>query len=224
MRQPSGNDLLDRLIAAGGLPRTLELIALKAGEELFTPGAGIARVYFPTTCVCSILLGLNSGQRAEAGTVGSEGFVGIPVALGISPTDYAIVQVPGKAHVLAASVLKDLLEANARARGAILRYIGYAYHVAEQTTACNSYHTVGQRLARWLLICHDRAHADSFPMTQELLSHMVAATRPRVSEAAARLRSQGVLDYRHGEIHIKNRASLEAKACECYAVTAKLAR
>lgn len=153
------------------------------------------------------------------GTVGNEGFVGIPAAVHLPATEYAVVQIPGEAYALDAQTFQRALEKNEDMRHAVIRYIGYAHQVAQQATACNSYHSVEQRLARWLLTVQDRARKDEFPMTHELLSHMVAATRPRVGEAAARLRSAGTIGYHRGMIRIADRTRLEAKACECYAAT-----
>ena len=216
-----GNDLLDRVPPAvrTELLKQSELVALREEQELFRPGASVRRLFFPTTAVCSLLLGLNSGQRAEMGTVGNEGLIGIPTVLGTRATEFAVVQIPGEAYALHKQLLKQLLQAHASFNEALMRYISYAYHMAKQTTVCNAYHNIDQRLARWLLTCHDRARHDRFPITQELLGHMVAATRPRVTEAAGRLRSAGVIDYERGLLRIRDRKRLEARACECYAAT-----
>lgn len=216
---PTGNELLDRLLAGEALAREITRVTLETEQELLIPGVMVSRVFFPTTSVCCILLALKSGQRAEVSTVGNEGFVGIPAVLRIPATEYAIVQIPGDAYVVNASALLGVLDENGGLRRIVNRYIGYAYQSAQQTTICNSYHSVEQRLARWLLTAHDRARTDVFPMTQELLSHMVAATRPRVNEAARRLRSDGMIDYERGSVQIRSRNRLERRACECYAAT-----
>jgi CRP-like cAMP-binding protein len=217
----TNNELLDRVPAAvrAELLKQSELVALREEHELFRPGANIRRLFFPTTMVCSLLLGLNSGQRAEMGTVGNEGLVGIPAVLGTRSTEFAVVQIPGEAYAMHKHLLKELMQAHASFNEALMRYISSAYHMAKQTTVCNAYHNIDQRLARWLLACHDRARKDNFPITQELLGHMVAATRPRVTEAAGRLRAAGVIDYERGFLQIKDRKRLEARACECYAAT-----
>ncbi len=195
----------------------LESLPLEA--HLMTPGVQITRLVFPTTAVCSLMIGLSSGQRAEMGTVGNEGFVGIPTVLGTLPTEFAIVQVPGDAYFVNARSFAALLDRHRPLRQAAMAYVSYAYQLAKQTAVCNAYHAIDKRLARWLLTCHDRSQQDEFPLTQEIISHMVAATRPRVAEAAGRLRSQGIIDYRRGSLSIRDRTRLERKSCECYEAT-----
>jgi CRP-like cAMP-binding protein len=217
---PSGNKMLDCLVKAAGRRRVeTRLAKLPIGQVLTTPREPISHVVFPTTCVCSILVALKSGHRAEVGTIGNEGFVGIPAFAHLAATDYAIVQIAGDAHVMPAADFQSLLQRHEECFRLVLRYAIYAYQVAQQTTVCNSYHSVEQRLARWLLIAHDRAQMERFPMTHELLGHMVAATRPRVSEAASRLKATGVITYDRGVVRVVNRRGLEAKTCECYAAT-----
>lgn len=218
-RQSTGNTLLDRLLSLDGLDRHLEPVRLDMQEGLLVPGETVRRIFFPTTCVCSILIELKTGQRAEIGTVGNEGFVGIPAVLRMPATELAIVQIPGDAYAMKAPPFQNALERNRELYQAVVRYIGFAYQVAQQVNACNAYHTVDQRLARWLLVCADRARRLQFEMNQELLSHMVAATRPRVSEAARRLKLAGVIDYTRGNLEIRDRTRLERVACECYTAT-----
>ena len=122
---------------------------------------------------------LKSGQRAEAGTVGREGFVGIAALLDLPADDIALVQIPGAAYSVEARKAMPLLAAQGEAREVLTRYIGHAYRVAKQTSACNAFHSIEQRTARWLLTAQDRARRSEFPLTQEMLSHMVAATRAR---------------------------------------------
>lgn len=217
----TGNRLIDALPRSDqeAIAKHMEAVKLRLEEQLMEPHARVKRVFFPTTAVCSIIIGLASGQRAEMGTIGNEGFVGIPAVLRAPTMEFAVVQIPGSAYAMPPAALASLMEKHEALHHALLRYVAYAYHMAEQTTVCNAYHPVGQRLARWLLTAHDRARRDEFPLTQELLSHMVAATRPRISEAAAMLRAEGIIDYHHGIMHIRDRGGLESKSCECYAAT-----
>ncbi|MGQ0525839.1 MAG: Crp/Fnr family transcriptional regulator [Betaproteobacteria bacterium] len=162
-RRPStGNTLLDKLLSLDGLERHLEPVRLDMQEELLVPGGLARRVFFPTTCVCSILIELKTGQRAEIGTVGNEGFVGIPAVLRTPATELALVQIPGDAYAMKAQPFQNALERNRELYQAVVRYIGFAYQVAQQVNACNAYHTVDQRLARWLLVCADRARRLQF--------------------------------------------------------------
>ncbi|MDQ5847345.1 MAG: helix-turn-helix domain-containing protein, partial [Pseudomonadota bacterium] len=104
-------------------------------------------------------------------------------------------------------------------RKALFGYTDFCLHLASRSVACNSFHSIVQRLARWLLFAHDRAGGNEFHLTHELLSAMAAATRPRVSQAAARLKAEGIIDYRRGKVRILDRKRLEAVSCECYEET-----
>jgi CRP-like cAMP-binding protein len=217
----TGNALLD-IVSPPTRERLLseaERVCLTRGQVLFAPGAPLNEVYFPITCVCSFLLTLESGQSAETSTAGNEGMVGLRVAIGGAPNQSAIVQVPGEAWKLRADLFREGLGALPEFRDAIHEYVGYVYHVAQQWSLCNAYHSVEQRLARWLLTARDRAHSDRFPVTQQLLSEMVAATRPRVAECLLRFRSTGLVTYRRGCVEVTDAPGLGKLACECYALT-----
>ena len=117
------------------------------------------------------------------------------------------------------SDLEKAREFNAALRDAVFTYAGFALNIVGRSVACNSYHSIAERLARWLLILHDRVERDELALTHEMLSQMLAATRPRVSLAAAKLRSLRTIDYRRGVVHILDRKRLEQVACECYEAT-----
>jgi CRP-like cAMP-binding protein len=216
----TGNVLLD------GLPRSTrerilaeaERVPLARGDVLFAPGVPLNDVYFPITCVFSFFLTLESGQSAETSTAGNEGMAGLRVLIGGAPNQSAIVQVPGEAWKLRADLFRANLDALPAFRDAVREYVGYVYHVAQQSSLCNAYHSVEQRLARWLLTARDRAHSDRFPVTQQLLSELVAATRPRVAECLSRFRSTGLVAYRRGCVEVTDAAGLGELACECYAL------
>ncbi|OGA67725.1 MAG: hypothetical protein A3G81_11360 [Betaproteobacteria bacterium RIFCSPLOWO2_12_FULL_65_14] len=104
-------------------------------------------------------------------------------------------------------------------RKALSGYAAFRLHLASRPVACNSFHSIQQRLARWLLFAHDRARRSDFRLTHEVLSAMLVATRPRVSQAAAKLKRAGIIDYRHGTVRILDRKRLEAVSCECYEET-----
>jgi CRP-like cAMP-binding protein len=213
--------LLDRLPASArdDVLGEAQLVELDFAAELFAPGDAISRLYFPVSAVCSLLVGLKSGHRAETRTVGNEGMVGIPAVLGARPNEFAVIQAPGEAYAMKSGRFRELMDRHKGLEEAVREYIAYALHVAKQSAACNAYHAIDARLARWLLTMHDRARGDDFMATQEMLSHMVAASRPRVGEAAARLRERGLIDYARGRVHIRERAALEQASCECYAAT-----
>ena len=214
----AGNRLLDAL-PPSIRSRLLEDASIESYhhlEQLYGPSSAVEYCYFPITCVCSLVADLATGQRAEVAIVGNGGFVGIPAVLDATARELALIQVPGECCVVKASRVRALMERDAALRAAMLRYVGYAYDMVKQTALCNAYHTVEQRVARWLLTMADRAGTDQLPMTQEVLAGMVSATRPRTAEAAGRLRGAGMLATRRGAVEIRDRARLERRACECY--------
>ena len=220
-QSPTGNRLLDALQPATR-ERYLgeaERVHLERGHVLFASGAPISDVHFPIDCVCSFVLTLESGQSAETATAGNEGMVGLGTVIGNAPNRSAIVQVPGAAWKLRAEAFRDALDTRAEFRDVMRRYVGYIFHFAQQSSACNAYHSVEQRLARWLLMTHDRARSERFPITQQILSEMVAATRPRVAECLARFRTAQLVDYGRGWLQVKDVVGLEKTSCECYAFT-----
>ena len=220
MRSATGNALLDTLpeSARAVFRSEAQLVSFEYEQQVLAQGEDIRLLYFPVTAVCSLIVSLTSGQRVEIGTVGNEGFVGTPALLGRTRSpEFAIVQVAGDAYTIGLAQLKRFRDEYDKFGRALLDYIAYACEVAKQSTACNAFHSIDQRLARWLLTMHDRARRDQFRLRQELLAYMVSATRPRVSEAAGRLRAAGIIDYSQSMLRIKDRKRLEAAACECYA-------
>jgi CRP-like cAMP-binding protein len=214
----TGNRILDALPAAAR--RSLHAVELPAGTELVSQGRRITHAFFPTTAVCSMVVELASGAKAETATVGSDGFVGVMVVLG-HPISYSsgVIEVSGQGYRVGARQLLELCREHDAFRRALFGYSAYKLHLASRSVACNSFHSVRQRLARWLLFAHDRVGRNDFRLTHEALSAMLATTRPRVSLAAAKLRREGLIDYRRGQVRILDRKRLESAACECYADT-----
>jgi CRP-like cAMP-binding protein len=216
----TGNQILDELPHAAQQPLQKSLVRFEAGAEVLTQGERITHIVFPTTAVCALVIELASGDKAETATVGRDGFIGVPLILGTTLSDVAgVVQVAGEAYRMSARSVLELCRQHDPFRRALYGYSAFRLHLASRTVACNSFHSILQRLARWLLFLHDRVGAGEFRLTHEALSAMLAATRPRVSQAAARLKRDGVIDYRRGMIRIVDRTGLEAIACECYAQT-----
>jgi CRP-like cAMP-binding protein len=217
MRGDTGNRILDALPAAARRSFQKSLVDLPAGTELIGQGDRMTHAFFPTTALCSMLVELASGDKAETATVGSDGFVGVTLVLG-EPVSYStgVIQVSGEGYRLGAKQLLDLCRHHDAFRRALFGYSAFKLHLASRSVACVSFHSVSQRLARWLLFAHDRADKDEFRLTHEALSALLAATRPRVSQAAAKLKARGIIDYRRGTVRILDRAGLEAASCECY--------
>jgi CRP-like cAMP-binding protein len=216
------NDILDSLPGeiCAQFQQSAKRVRLALEEEIIRQDAPVRRVYFPISAVLSIVVGLASGQRAEVGTVGREGVAGISGLLGAERSlGSAIVQLDGEAWEIEAKNFSRLREQSPEFKQAINDYLAYTYRVAAQSTLCVAFHPIEKRLARWLLISQDRARLDEFPMKQEMMATMVAASRPRVSEAAIELRRAGLIDYRAGTLRIVDRKGLERASCECYEAT-----
>ncbi|HEX9494631.1 MAG TPA: Crp/Fnr family transcriptional regulator [Candidatus Limnocylindria bacterium] len=188
-------------------------------EILVKPGGTIAMAYFPSEGLISVVAALKDGRRAEVATVGCEGMTGLPLVLGSGTSLYEIVsQVAGHGLRIRAAWLIDEVERRPAFKTRLLRYAEARMAMLGQTAACNAAHRITERLARWLLISHDSVSGDTFVLTHEFLSHMLAAERPSVTVAAGTLQKSGAIAYRRGQVRIKDRAQLERAACECYQI------
>ena len=177
----------------------------------------IRYVYFPETCVVSLLNTLHRGGAVEVGTVGCEGMAGLPVFLSDNESPLrAIVQIPGMA---ARIEVEHFLRATAggQLHVLLLRYTQAFLTQVAQTAACNAAHLVEERCARWLLTTHDRVEGDSFPLTHEFLAFMLGVRRAGVTVAMQALQDRHLVRYGRGWVSIVDRAGLEAASCECYA-------
>jgi CRP-like cAMP-binding protein len=202
----------------------LRLIPLKLKTMLHKPGETIRQVYFPGGGFCSIVTVLQNGNMIEVATVGREGMVGVTaLSDGTSPTSATMVQ--GEAD-LCYEMTVDAFRQEMNGRGAfhdiITRYIEAHIGVVMQSTACNAVHSVEERLARWLLMAHDRMGVDEFPLTQEFAAMMLGAARPTVSLTASTLQRAGLIRYRRGHVTVVDRTQLESASCECYGTATAL--
>jgi CRP-like cAMP-binding protein len=196
----------------------LEPITCELRRVLVESGQPMHSVYFPTSGWASMIRRLSDGRSAEVGLVGREGMVGLSVLLGndISYED-VVIQAPGVMLRMPADALRDVVEKDSALRQHFLRYALAFQQMTSQTAACNSNHALEQRLARWLLMAHDRADGDEFPMTQEFLAMMLAVHRPGVNITARLFQQAGLIRYGNGHISVTDRPGLEASGCECYA-------
>ena len=222
MANLSGNLLLDSLPAATrrACLESGEAVHVRAGEEIVTQGDRSRYAFFPASAVCSLTMGLKTGDKAECASVGAEGMIGLSLIATPPRSPFsAIVQIAGIGHRVPLAAVGELLQHHRPLRDAVLAYAGFALNVVGRSVACNSYHSIVERLARWLLLLHDRVERDELPLTHDMLSQMLAATRPRVSLAAAKLRSLRTIDYQRGVVRVLDRKRLEQVACECYEAT-----
>ena len=221
---PGQNHLLAALPAAefGRLAAHLELVPMLLGQMLYEPGGQMQHAYFPTTAIASLHYVMESGASAEAAGVGNEGVVGISLFMGGDSTpSSAVVQTAGHGYRLASRVLKQEFNSAGAMRGLLLRYTQALITQMTQTAACNRHHSVEQQLCRWLLLTLDRSVSSELVMTQELVASMLGVRREGITEAAGNLQRAGLIRYRRGHISILQRAGLETRSCECYAVVKK---
>jgi CRP-like cAMP-binding protein len=197
----------------------LEAVELPLRRVLHAAGEPIAAVWFPETGYVSMLAYMEDGDAAEVGLIGREGFIGLPVLLGADHDDIeAMVQSPGTALRLDAAAFREELERIPAFRTLLLRYALVHHGQVARTAACNGRHHTDQRLARWLLMAHDRARTDEFPMTHEFLSMMLGVRRAGITMAARQLSTAGFIRYQRGCIEVTDRPGLESVACECYGI------
>jgi len=221
---PKQNHLLAALPAedyARLLP-DLELIAMPLGWALYESGAHMGYLYFPTTSIVSLLYVMESGASAEIAITGNDGLVGISLFMGGESTpSRAVVQSAGNGYRLKASILKREFALGGQLQHLALRYTQALITQMAQTAVCNRHHAVDQQLCRWLLLSLDRLPSNELMMTQELIANMLGVRREGVTEAAGKLQAAGLIHYYRGRITVLDRAKLEQRVCECYAVVKK---
>lgn len=221
---PAQNHLLAALPAAERarwLP-ALEPVDMPLGLVLYESGVAMTHVYFPTTSIVSLLYVMEDGASAEIAVVGNEGIVGISLFMGGETTpSRSVVQAAGQGFRMPAQLLKDEFNRSGPVLHLLLRYTQALITQMAQTAACNRHHSLDQQLCRWLLLSLDRLHTPELVMTQELIANMLGVRREGVTEAAGRLQEDGLIRYRRGHITVLDRAGLERRTCECYAVVKK---
>lgn len=213
------NQLLQRLTEADftRLRPDMEDVSLSFKETLYEQGSRIEHMYFPESGVVSLVTDLEEDGTVETGTIGSESVVGVPAFLGMmSASGRAICQIPGAATRIRLRAMIREREQNTVLAVLVFRSINATMAMLAQTAACNRAHPVDERMARWLLMTHDRVDGDEFPLTQEFLAQMLGVRRPSVNTAGLSLQRAGLIRYSRGKITIADRKGLEASSCECY--------
>ncbi len=197
----------------------LESVDMPLGLVLYESGAVLTHVYFPTNTIVSLLYVMENGASAEIAVVGNEGLVGISLFMGGESTpSRAVVQSAGQGYRLKAQVVKDEFNRAGPVLHLLLRYTQALITQMAQTAVCNRHHSLDQQLCRWLLLSLDRLHDNELVMTQELIANMLGVRREGVTEAALKLAQDGLIRYARGRITVLDRAGLELRTCECYAV------
>jgi CRP-like cAMP-binding protein len=219
---PQRNQLLSSLPESAPWLPQLEAVDLPLGKVLYESGSKLTHVYFPTTSIVSLLYVMENGASAEIAVVGNEGIVGVSLFMGGESTpSRAVVQSGGEGLRLKANILMQEFNRAGPVLHLLLRYTQALITQMSQTAVCNRHHSLDQQLCRWLLLSLDRLHSNQLVMTQELIANMLGVRREGVTEAAGRLHKAGIINYQRGHITVLDRALLERRTCECYAVVKK---
>ena len=216
---PYNNTVLQHLDVATIARLELRPVELELRREMEYPGSSIDNLFFIEEGVGSMTVTLEDGSQVEAGMFGHESVVGVSALMGVRRSlNRVYMQVAGRGFATCTDVAVKEFRRGGEFHDLALRCVQAQLTQSTQTAACNAKHTVEQRLARWLLVCADRANKPDFAISQEFLADLLGISRPSVSIAAGLLKHKGVIDYRRGEIHLLDAKRLEAVACECYGV------
>jgi CRP-like cAMP-binding protein len=194
-----------------------ESVELLLADELATLGAVTRDAYFPVSGFISLVTHVDAHPGLEVGMVGPEGMLGAQLALGMTLSPLrALVQGPGSAWRIGAPALRRELADSAALQATLNAYLAVQMAQLASSSGCLRFHQIGPRLARWLLMSHDRANSDTFRVTHEFLALMLGVRRVGITMAAGALQREHLIAYRRGELTVLDRAGLEAAACSCY--------
>lgn len=197
----------------------LEPVDMPLGKVLYESGCKLSHVYFPITAIVSLLYVMEDGASAEIAVAGNEGLVGVSLFMGGDTTpSRAVVQSAGEGYRIRADQLMLAFNRSMPVLHLLLRYTQALITQMAQTAVCNRHHSLDQQLCRWLLLSLDRLPSNELLMTQELIANMLGVRREGVTEAAGHLQQAGLIRYQRGRITVLDRAGLERRTCECYAV------
>jgi len=197
----------------------LEEVTLVFADILYEAGDSIRHVYFPNDSIISLLAEVGASSTLEVGIVGNEGMAGLNVFMGVDTSrNRALVQGAGTAMRMKATALRKEAGHVGSLHSLLHRYSHSLLTQVSQSAACNRFHQVEARLARWMLMTHDRMETDDFRLTQEFMSNMLGVRREGVNKAAGMIQKQNLISYSRGHVRVLNRAGLEAIACQCYAI------
>jgi CRP-like cAMP-binding protein len=218
------NQLLSSLTAGKfrELQPDIERVKLKRGDLIYKAGEVIKYVYFPESCIISMVTVFEDGTCVESGLIGREGVTGFNIALS-DPTANreAYIQISGSALRMPAKKFCEVLERGGSFQKSVMNYSSMFFEQVIQTGACGAHHSLNQRLARLLLMCNDRTDGDKIFITHEFIAQMLGTYRPNITNVAVQLKEHKLIDYRRGLITILDKKGLEGEACECYKVIKK---
>jgi CRP-like cAMP-binding protein len=224
LRTPASERAVQNLILSSipnreyeSLSAHLEPVTLDWHVALHEAGRPIEYGYFLESGVVSLVVALSDGRTVEVGIVGREGFLGAPLAGGLTKSPHrALVEVAGQGYRITARALENQLPSAPEFRKLLIRYTLVQAMQLAQTAACNRLHGLEQRMARWLLMTRDRVDTATLPITHEQLAALLGTDRPSVSVVARSLQASGILESSRGEVKILNRQILQERSCECY--------
>ena len=201
------------------LSAVLEPFDLVQGEALHAPGESVTHFYFPEDAVVSLLFDVDRRRRVEVAMEGNEGAVGVAAYLGgVSSPNLCVVRDAGHAMRLEARVLTEVVSERDRLPGLLRRYVHALVVQVAQSGICNRFHNIDARLARWLLMTHDRVGSPELLATQESIAQMLGVRRSSVTAAAVDLHRRNLISYARGRIEIRDTAALRLAACPCYSI------
>lgn len=219
---PFRNTLLQHLEPDAVARLQLRPVGLPLLHEFETPGKSIAHVVFLEEGIASMTTAFESGAQVETSMFGYESVIGLSALMGVKLSlNRIFMQFAGHGFIAPVRAARAEFQRGELFQRLTLRYVQAQLTLATQNAACNTTHTYEQRLARWLLICCDRAKQNQLAIAQDFVSQMLGSTRSTISIAAANLKTKGLIDYRRGSIEVLDSKGLEAKACECYRVVRK---
>jgi CRP-like cAMP-binding protein len=190
-------------------------VTLRLRKSLEKPNRRIEAVYFPESGFASVVAVQSNGKQVEVGLIGREGMTGLPIVLGNHRTPHAVyVQAAGEAKCIPAKELREATRSSLSLRDSLLKYVQAFGVQTTHTAISNAQARIDVRLARWILMAHDRIGDDTLPLTHEFLSLMLSVRRPGVTDALNALRKEGLISYKRGEITVQDRKGLERVAGE----------
>jgi CRP-like cAMP-binding protein len=215
----TGNIWLDSLPdgVRAAMQRELKPLQIRQHQVVLEAGSTVAAVYFPTTCVLSVITLASDSQAVECAAIGYEGMAALSIFGPTMPNTRIVCQIAGGALAMPRAAFVDHLS-DPDVLAASARFWERLFVLAGQSAACAAFHSAEQRLARWLLMIHDRVPGDELVLTQDFLATMLGVQRPTVTIAARILQAADIIHYRYGHVVIRNRRALEEASCDCYRV------
>lgn len=196
---------------------SLEQVALQENQVLYGPGDAVGHVYFPNDVVVSLLFDVDERRTVEVAMEGNEGAVGLAIYLGgVNSCNLSVVRHAGTAMRMDVNALTRCANQRGDLQELLRRYVHALVTQIAQSGVCNRFHNIDARLARWLLMTHDRMASNELHATQESIAHMLGVRRSSVTAAASGFHKQHIIDYRRGRIEILDQGRLRAACCDCY--------